>query len=70
MKHCVRCRSCGKISSYNIGSQKYEQALSQIEGIANAVVSGYHFSDNYKDLSEHFQELNKEILRIINDVTQ
>ena len=47
---------------------KYEQVLRQIKDIANAVVNGTHFPDNYKDLSEHFQELNKEILRIINNV--
>ena len=68
MKYPEHCKNCSDISNYDVKLAKYEQVLRQIKDIANAVVNGTHFSDNYKDLSEHFQELNKEILRIINNV--
>ena len=48
-------------------SDYQEDALKKIEGIAEAVVNGVHFADNPEDLAEHFQELNKQILTIIDE---
>ena len=46
-------------------SVKYEQAIKNIRSISDAIVNGIHFADNMRDLNEHFQILNQQILDII-----
>ena len=48
-------------------SDYQEDALKKIEWAAKAIVNGTHFANNSKDLAEHFQEISKQILTIIDE---